>query len=846
MEKKVFHFHEGDSRLVHLLGGKGAGLCEMTKIGLPVPPGFIITTEACSEYINAGKCVESTTAQVLDAMNLLGQKTGRKFGDTKRPLLVSVRSGAPVSMPGMLETILNVGLTKKAIKELAKGPGRGFADECYRRLESTFKTVTGYDLPQSTEEQLFLAIESVFRSANSEKAKAYRQINKLAEDLGTAVNIQQMVFGNRGNMSGTGVLFTRNPATGERQLYGEFLPKSQGEELVAGLRNPKPLKLMERRMPGLYNKLVSIANALEEHYTDMQDIEFTVENGRLYILQTRSGKRTAQADVKIAVDMANEGRTSREHAILKMDPAKIRHIRQEGIDPSVKYTPIAKGLSTSPGVVTGKIALTSSSALEMKAKGETVILVRDETSPNDIKGISAADGILTARGGTLSHAAVIARSLNKCCITGCTDMRVSRKSISVNGRTFKQGDYITINGSTGEVIPGKVNIVKGEACPELFELLEWAAGCRKHKIAALVSSAEEIRAAKSYKADNLVYRTEHHFIEERLDLTRQYLLGTDRVKREQVLERIANYALKDYIFAFGALGKMPLHIKLVSGTKQFLPSVSELELMLELDKFKQPLTKVSADGKIVVGTKVKVTKEYNNFMGLTGACVGMCGENYLVQWDVPVPEAGNCCGHAPAGTASCLPEEYISPLEAFLSGWKVEGLDIYSGLSGVFIEYCNSLGTGHSNVHVHWDSPPKGKYLGDRVGDPQDSYCVHVSLVKVIEEQKERVNEPSELERLKAYQETPSLLYAIRKSQLKAIAKAASQFSGLHIIVENPDRGRDLEMNARAVLESCSQGNGSRITFTDSLGFHLCKPEDIYSASIALAQQALKEGNYGR
>lgn len=844
MDKKVFHFHEGDSKLVHLLGGKGAGLCEMTQIGLPVPPGFIITTEACSEYIKSGKFLEGTIFnQIVAAMEALESKTGRKFGDTKKPLLVSVRSGAPVSMPGMLETILNVGLTKKAIRAFSQGPGRVFADECYRRLESTFKSVTGYDLPQSVEEQLCLAVESVFKSANSEKAKAYRQINKLAEDIGTAVNIQQMVFGNMGNMSGTGVLFTRHPATGEKQLYGEYLPKSQGEELVAGLRNPKPLKIMERRMPGLYNKLVSIANALEEHYTDMQDIEFTVENGRLYILQTRSGKRTAQADVKIAVDMANEGRTSREHAILKMDPAKIRHIRQEGIDPSVKYTPIAKGLSTSPGVVTGKIALTSSSALEMKARGETVILVRDETSPNDIKGISAADGILTARGGTLSHAAVIARSLNKCCITGCGDMRVSRKSISVNGKTFKQGDYITINGSTGEVIQGRVNIVKGEACPELFELLEWAADCRKHKIAALVSSADEIRAAKSYKADNLVYRTEHHFIEERLDLTREYLLGTDRAKREQALERIANYALKDYIFAFDSLGGMPLHIKLVSGTKQFLPGVSELELMLELDKFKQPLN-VCADGKIVVGTKVKVIKKYNDLLGLAGACVGMCGEKYLIQWDVPVPGASNCCGFAPGGNAHCIPEEYISPLEAFLSGCKVEGIDAYSGLSGFFVEYCNGDPT---KAHVQWDSFPKGKELGVAVSGPHGLHCLPVSLVKVIEGQKESVSEPSDLEQLKAYQETPSLLYAIRKSQLKAIVTAASRFSGLHIIVETPDRDRDLEMNARAVLESGSanKDNPANITFTDSLGFHLCKPDDIYSASIALAQQALREGNYG-
>ncbi|NWN98902.1 MAG: pyruvate, phosphate dikinase, partial [Bacillus sp. (in: Bacteria)] len=525
MEKYVYLFNEGNSDMRNILGGKGANLAEMTNIGLPVPFGFTISTQACNDYYKAGKKISDTVEQqILAALEQLEEKTGKKLGDVTNPLLVSVRSGSVFSMPGMMDTVLNLGMNDETVKAVARlTNNERFAYDSYRRFIQMFsnvvlgidlfyfeqfleetrekkgykvdpeltaedwqEVVAGYkaivkrqkkiEFPQNPQEQLFLAIRAVFDSWNNQRAIVYRRIHKIPDSLGTAVNVQSMVFGNMGNDSGTGVAFTRNPSTGEHQLYGEYLMNAQGEDVVAGIRTPEAIHVLEKEMPDVYKKLLATCQLLEKHYQDMQDIEFTIERGELFILQTRNGKRTAQAAVQIAVDMVREGIIDKETAILRVDPEQLNQLLHRRIDQTAKRVPLTKGLPASPGAATGAVVFDADEAEQLGKEGKKVILVRPETTPDDIHGIVAAEAVVTSRGGMTSHAAVVARGMGKACICGCESLKIDLKNklFTVGDTVVNYGDIITIDGSTGEIMLGGIEMIEPQLSEEFKLLLSWA------------------------------------------------------------------------------------------------------------------------------------------------------------------------------------------------------------------------------------------------------------------------------------------------------------------------------------------------------------------------------------
>ncbi|HLH74188.1 MAG TPA: pyruvate, phosphate dikinase, partial [Chloroflexota bacterium] len=552
--KWVYSFREGNGEMRALLGGKGAGAAEMTRAGLPVPPGFTITTEACNAYYADGeKFPPGMWDQVVAALHEVERETGKKFGDASNPLLVSVRSGARFSMPGMMDTVLNLGLNPQTLQGLiARTNNPRFGYDAYRRFIQMFGKIvldipaekfehildqekqqvgakldtdlsaedlkrvatkfaelvrqeTGHEFPTDPWEQLRLAIRAVFRSWNSPRAIAYRDFNKIPHNLGTAVNVQTMVFGNMGSDSGTGVAFTRNPNTGENVLYGEYLPNAQGEDVVAGIRTPHPISEMAKEWPAVYQEFKRYADLLERHYRDMQDLEFTVEKGKLYMLQTRSGKRSAQAAVKIAVDMVKEGLISKEEAVQRVEPGQVEQLLHRRIDPSAKVTVIAKGLNASPGAASGKAVFDADRAVEWSKNGEKVILVRPETSPDDVHGMIVAQGILTARGGATSHAAVVARSIGKPCVAGTEGVKVDldHRLFSADGVVVKEGDVISINGSTGEVIEGAVPMIEPELTGELQALLDYADSIRRLQVWANADYPRDAEIARKNGAQGI-------------------------------------------------------------------------------------------------------------------------------------------------------------------------------------------------------------------------------------------------------------------------------------------------------------------------------------------------------
>ncbi len=524
-EPMIYSFEEGKAEMKELLGGKGSALAEMTRLGLSVPPGFTLTTEACNEYYRRGRQLPQDLREGMNEdLRRLEQEMGRKFGDEENPLLLSVRSGAAVSMPGMMDTILNLGLNDETVEGLAATTGdRRFALDCYRRFIQMFANVAkGWDIdefesildrekrkaaveydvelgedslqrvvrnykklyreksgerfPQDPLEQLISAVEAVFDSWNNSRAKVYRRLHNIPDDLGTAVNVQVMVFGNMGKESGTGVVFTRNPSTGENELYGEYLVNAQGEDVVAGIRTPKSIEVLQDELPGVYDKLSEACEILEKHYKDMQDIEFTVESGKLYLLQTRTGKRTAKAAVKIAYDLVQEGIIDQEEALLRVDPNQIARLLHRNVDPQVDDKPLAGGLPASPGAALGRVVFGADEAERLGETGEHVILVRPETTPDDIHGIAESQGILTSRGGMTCHAAIVARGMGKPCVCGCGDLEIDlhQKRVSIDDVTIEEGDYISIDGSTGEVYLGRVSLVEPDLTEEFNEILSWA------------------------------------------------------------------------------------------------------------------------------------------------------------------------------------------------------------------------------------------------------------------------------------------------------------------------------------------------------------------------------------
>jgi pyruvate,orthophosphate dikinase len=589
--KYVYLFEDGKSDMKMLLGGKGANLAEMTRIGLPVPHGFTITTEACNTYLASGETLpDSVLEQTFESLAVLEKRTGKGFGSKNNPLLVSVRSGAAISMPGMMDTILNLGLNDESVQGLAELTGdQRFAYDCYRRFIQMFSNVVldiehslfddilerfkrklslifdyeipaselqniiseyknlvqrekGFQFPQDVKEQLIMAIKAVFSSWNNQRAIVYRRLNKIDDNLGTAVNVQCMAFGNMGQDCGTGVAFTRDPSDGEKILYGEFLVNAQGEDVVAGIRTPLPIAKLKEELPGVYQQFVDTCQKLENHYRDMQDIEFTVEKGILYMLQTRNGKRTARASVKIAVDMVNEGLISMEEALLRVDAEQLNQLLHRQIDTSVQLEAIAKGLPASPGAASGQVVFDADLAEKMGEAGEKVVLVRNETTPDDIHGIIYAQGVLTSRGGMTSHAAVVARGMGKPCVCGCESIKIdpAGHQFTVNGLVVKKGDIITVDGATGNVMLGEVPMIEPTLSDEFETLLQWADQVKTVAVRANADTPEDAARAREFGAQGIgLCRTEHMFMaQERLPHVQEMILAESLEERQEPLATI--------------------------------------------------------------------------------------------------------------------------------------------------------------------------------------------------------------------------------------------------------------------------------------------------------------------
>ncbi|HJA30916.1 MAG: pyruvate, phosphate dikinase [Clostridiales bacterium] len=628
MAKWVYLFREGNADMRNLLGGKGANLAEMTNLGLPIPQGFTVTTEACTDYYNNGKEIsEEIRKQIFDALATLEQEQGKKFGDTENPLLVSVRSGARASMPGMMDTILNLGLTDISVEGFARKTGNPrFAYDSYRRFIQMFSDVVmevpkslfervldeikeskgvhfdteltaddlkeviarfkkiyedkmGAEFPQEPRIQLMEAVKAVFRSWDNERAIVYRRMNDIPGDWGTAVNVQAMVFGNMGNTSGTGVAFTRNPSTGAKGIYGEYLINAQGEDVVAGIRTPQPITRLEQDLPECYKQFIEIANKLEQHYRDMQDMEFTIENGKLFFLQTRNGKRTAPAALQIACDLVDEGMITPEEAVSRIEAKSLDQLLHPTFDPDAlkNGTVIGQALPASPGAAAGKVYFNAEDAKEAHERGERVVLVRLETSPEDIEGMHAAEGILTVRGGMTSHAAVVARGMGTACISGCGDIVIDEenKVFTLGGKTYHEGDYISLDGSTGKIYDGDIRTEEASISGNFGRIMDWADSFRKLKVRTNADTPADAANAVKLGAEGIgLCRTEHMFFEpERIPKIRRMILSKTVEEREKALADLIPYQKGDFKAIYEVMEGRPVTIRFLDPPlHEFVPT----------------------------------------------------------------------------------------------------------------------------------------------------------------------------------------------------------------------------------------------------------------------------------
>ena len=667
MKKYVYLFSEGNKEMRNLLGGKGANLAEMTGIGLPVPQGFTVTTEACTQYYEDGKMIsDDIKGQIVEHVKKLEEITGRTLGDPKNPLLVSVRSGARISMPGMMDTVLNLGLNDEVAKEFAAATGNErFVYDSYRRFiqmfadvvkgfpksdfehkfdaikeekgvefdteltaedlkevvavyKEAYKAHAGVDFPQEPIEQLLAAVEAVFGSWNNDRAITYRRLNDIPGSWGTAVNVQQMVYGNRSDKSGTGVAFTRNPATGENKLFGEYLMNAQGEDVVAGIRTPQPIATLNEVMPECYEQFQKICHILEDHYKDMQDMEFTIEDGKLFMLQTRNGKRTAQAALKIAVDMVEEGMINEEEALLKVEPKQLDQLLHPNFDKEdyKAAKAVATGLAASPGAAAGHIYFTAEDVQEAHANGvQDMILVRNETSPEDIEGMNLAKGILTVRGGMTSHAAVVARGMGTCCVAGCGVLRVSedKKTLTLpDGTVLTEGDYVSLNGSTGEVFAQKIKTVPAAISGDFETFMAWADKERKLLVRTNADTPRDAKQAAQFGAEGIgLCRTEHMFFEEeRIFNFRRMITAEDVETRKEALEKILPYQRGDFEELFKAMDGYSVNIRFLDPPlHEFLPHTDE-----EI----KPLAESLGMTFEALKERVESLKEFNPMMGHRG------------------------------------------------------------------------------------------------------------------------------------------------------------------------------------------------------------------------------------
>ena len=675
-EKYIYDLSEGDASMKPLLGGKGAGVAEMTRLGVPVPDGFTVTTQACIETMNNnGEWPEGLRGQIADALTRFEQRAGRVLGASTRPLLVSVRSGAVVSMPGMMDTILNLGISDESVDAIAAESGNErFAWDCYRRfiqmygevveglsshvyedaltamkrakgaesdtdlsaadlkeLTAEFKRISNEELggnwTNDPREQLFRAVEAVFRSWQNPRAQVYRKANHIPDDLGTAVNVMQMVFGNRGDTSATGVCFTRNPSTGEKALYGEFLTNAQGEDVVAGIRTPRPLSELRDVLPEAYDQLIKTMRTMETHYRDMQDMEFTVENGKLFLLQTRNGKRTAAAALKVASDLVDEGVITKEEALLRIEPDQLDQLLHPAIDPSHGEKPIAKGLPASPGAAVGEVVFDADTAAERGGRGEAVVLVRYETTPDDIHGVLQSQGVLTAHGGMTSHAAVVARGFGKPCVAGATTIKINpdAKTVTIGDVVIHEGDQITVNGSTGEVFNGPLALIPPRLGEDFQKVVGWADEIRDLGVEANADNGPDAAKARELGAEGIgLCRTEHMFFgEHRLPAMHEMILATNDEERRSALDKILPMQQADFEAIFAEMKGLPVTVRLLDPPlHEFMPDlVTQALTVQELELTGADPGELAAERTTLA--QVKKLHEQNPMLGTRGCRLGM-------------------------------------------------------------------------------------------------------------------------------------------------------------------------------------------------------------------------------
>lgn len=707
LKKYVYFFGEGKKEMKKLLGGKGADLSEMTNMGLPVPYGFTITTEVCNLFYDLGKSYpESLEEQIEENLKKLEEKMGMVFGDEKNPLLVSVRSGAAISMPGMMDTVLNLGLNDKTIIALMeKTKNERFGWDSYRRFVQMFGSVVmdvehdkfeealqskkdkknvkfdteltaedlkelvedykkiikeakGKDFPQDPREQLKMAVDAVFDSWNNKRAVSYRNLHDIPHNIGTAVNVQAMVFGNMGQDSGTGVAFTRNPATGEDKFYGEYLMNAQGEDVVAGIRTPRHISELKEEMPEIYKQLIDIRKKLEEHYKDMQDVEFTIQEGKLYMLQTRTGKRTAAAALQVAVDMVDQGYIDKKTAVTRVEPQMLDQLMHKQLDKKAKKNAelLTKGLPASPGAALGKVVFDADTAVE-EAKSENVVLVRTETSPEDIQGMAVAQGILTARGGMTSHAAVVARGMGKCCVAGAEDIKVfeDKQYFEVNGSKVNKGDWVTLDGSTGEVFKGKIPVVDPEIGKNFKKFMSWVNDYKKIGVRANADTPDDSKVALNFGAEGIgLCRTEHMFFEaDRIKAVRKMIVAKSKEEREKALAKLLPIQKKDFMEIFKVMNNLPVTIRLLDPPlHEFLPNededIKEIagELGIKFDELKATVNSLHEINPMLGHRGCRLSITYPEILDMQvraifEATVELTKEGYKVKPEVMIPVVGD-------------------------------------------------------------------------------------------------------------------------------------------------------------------------------------------------------------
>ena len=763
-KKWVYLFKEGDAGMRELLGGKGANLAEMTKLGLPVPQGFTISTEACTQYYEDGRQInDEIQGQINEAIVKMEEMTGKKFGDIDNPLLVSVRSGARASMPGMMDTILNLGLNEQVVEVVAKKTGNErWARDCYRRFiqmysdvvmevgkkyfeelidkmkaergvtqdveltaedlkelanqfKAEYKSKIGVDFPDDPKEQLMGAVKAVFRSWDNPRANVYRRDNDIPYSWGTAVNVQEMAFGNWSDESGTGVAFTRDPATGEKKLMGEFLINAQGEDVVAGVRTPQPIASLKDIMPEVYDQFTNVCNILEKHYRDMQDMEFTIQDRKLYMLQTRNGKRTAKAALKIACDLVDEGMRTEEEAVAMIDPRNLDTLLHPQFDDAALKAakPLGRGLGASPGAACGKIVFSAEDAEKRHKMGEKVVLVRLETSPEDITGMKVSQGILTVRGGMTSHAAVVARGMGTCCVSGCGDIKMdeANKKFEIAGKTFTEGDYISIDGSTGNIYDGLIPTVDAKISGEFGRIMEWADKYRKLKVRTNADTPADAKKARELGAEGIgLCRTEHMFFEEnRIAAFREMICADTVEEREAALEKILPYQQSDFEALYEALEGNPVTIRFLD------PPLHEFVPTEEADIKKL----ADAQGKSVADIKKLIDSlhEFNPMMGHRGCRLAVTyPEIAKMQTKAVIRAAINVTKAHPEWTVK---PEIMIPLACdakelkFVKKVVVETADAEIAAAGIELKY--KVGT---MIEI-----PRAAITADEIAKEADFFC---------------------------------------------------------------------------------------------------------------------------